>query len=71
MHSTQKFKLIAVLALALTGMAIVVGSAGAHRGHGDRQARLDGDRDSASNRCETQAGLDKTRTDTDSDCATT
>ena len=46
-------------------MAIVVGSASAHRGHGDRQARLDGDRDSASNRCETQAGLDSTKTDTD------
>jgi hypothetical protein len=65
MKSTKKFQLIAVLALALAGMAIVVGSASAHRGHGDRQARIDSDRDSASNRCETQAGLDSTQTDTD------
>ncbi|MBJ7354455.1 MAG: hypothetical protein JHC98_06480 [Thermoleophilaceae bacterium] len=65
MHSIQKFKLVAVLALALAGMAIVVGSAAAHRGHGDRQARIDSDRDGASNRCETQAGLDGTLTDTD------
>lgn len=65
MNSTKKFQLIAVLALALAGMAIVVGSASAHRGHGDRQARIDSDRDSASNRCETQAGLDSTKTDTD------
>lgn len=66
MQSIQKFKLIAVLALALAGMAIVVGSASAHRGHhGDRQARIDSDRDGASNRCETQAGLDSTKTDTD------
>lgn len=65
MKSTKKFQLIAVLALALAGMAIVVGSASAHRGHGDRQARIDSDRDSASNRCETQAGLDSTKTDTD------
>jgi heat shock protein beta len=65
MKTTKKFQLIAVLALALAGMAIVVGSASAHRGHGDRQARIDSDRDSASNRCETQAGLDSTKTDTD------
>jgi len=65
MKSTKKFQLIAVLALALAGMAIVVGSASAHRGHGDRQARIDSDRDSASNRCETQAGLDSAKTDTD------
>lgn len=65
MKSTKKFQLIAVLALALAGMAVVVGSASAHRGHGDRQARIDSDRDSASNRCETQAGLDSSKTDTD------
>jgi hypothetical protein len=65
MYSPTKFKLIAVLALALAGMAIVVGSASAHRGHGDRQARIDSDHDGASNRCETQASLDSTKTDTD------
>lgn len=65
MQSIQKFKFVAVLALALAGMAIVVGSAAAHRGHGDRQARIDSDRDGASNRCEIQASLDSTKTDTD------
>jgi hypothetical protein len=65
MHSIRKFKFVAVLALALAGMALVVGSAAAHRGHGDRQARVDSDRDGASNRCETQAGLNSTTTDTD------
>ena len=65
MHSHKKFTLIAVLAFALAGMAIGVGTASAHRGHGDRQARIDSDRDGASNRCETQASLDSTKTDTD------
>jgi hypothetical protein len=64
MHSTNKFKLIAVLALALAGMAIAAAGATAH-GHGDRAARLDSDKDSASNRCEVQASLDSTKTDTD------
>ncbi|MBJ7458351.1 MAG: hypothetical protein JHD02_04105 [Thermoleophilaceae bacterium] len=67
MHPPQKLRLVAVFALALAGMAIVVGSASAHRGHGDRQARLDGDRDSASNRCEIQAGLNQSNSDSDAD----
>jgi hypothetical protein len=65
MHSTNKFKLIVVLAFALAGMAIVVSQAAAH-GHGPRAARIDSDHDSASNLCETQASLDSTLTDTDS-----
>jgi hypothetical protein len=69
MHSNNKFRLIAILALALAGMALVASQAVAHggRGHhrGDRQARLDGDRDGASNRCEIQAGLDLSNTDSD------
>jgi hypothetical protein len=62
MHSTNKFRLIAVLALAIAGMAIVASQAVAH---GSRAARLDSDHDSASNRCETQAALDSTKTDSD------
>lgn len=67
MHSNKNFRLIAVLALALAGMALAASQATAHGGHrGDRQARLDGDKDGASNRCEIQASLDQTSTDTDS-----
>lgn len=66
MHSKKNFRLIAILALALAGMAIVASQAVAHGNHrGDRQARLDGDKDGASNRCEIQASLDLTKTDTD------
>jgi hypothetical protein len=62
--TSSKFKLTALLALALAGMAIASASAFAH-GHGSRAARLDSDRDAASNLCEQQAGLDSTNTDTD------
>lgn len=66
MHSSKNFRLIAVLALALAGMALVASQAVAHGNHrGDRQARLDGDKDGASNRCEIQAGLDRANTDSD------
>lgn len=66
MQQTRHFRLIAVLALALAGMALVASQAMAHGHHRDRQARLDSDHDGASNRCEIQAGLDSTSTDTDS-----
>lgn len=66
MHSNKNFRLIAVLALALAGMAVVASQAVAHDNHrGDRQARLDGDKDGASNRCEIQASLDPAKADTD------
>ncbi|MFT4048868.1 MAG: hypothetical protein QM648_03425 [Solirubrobacterales bacterium] len=66
MHPTKHFRLIAVLALALAGMALVASQAVAGGHHRDRQARLDSDHDGASNRCEIQASLDRTSTDSDS-----
>lgn len=63
MRSTIQFRLLAVLVLALAGTALAVTQAGAHGG--GKGARIDTDRDGASNRCEAQAGTDKTVADTD------
>ncbi len=64
MNNLSKTRFFALLALALVALAAVAVQAGAH-GRGDRSARIDSDRDSASNRCERQAGLDSANTDTD------
>lgn len=64
MINLRKSRFLALLALALVALATVAVQAGAH-GRGDRSARLDSDRDSASNRCEQQADLDSANTDTD------
>ncbi len=64
MNNLSKPRFLALLALALVALASMAVQAGAH-GRGDRSARIDSDRDSASNRCERQAGLDSANTDTD------
>jgi hypothetical protein len=58
-----KFKLLAVLALALAGMAIGVAQVSAHGSHHARFA--DADADGASNRCEVKAGTDPAVADSD------
>ncbi len=64
MRHKIKFQLLAILALALAGMAIGLSQASAHGGgHGGRI--VDSDGDGASDKCEARAGTSSSDTDSD------
>lgn len=65
MKATKKHLITALIAGVVAALCLVAATTAGARG--DRAARIDSDRDGASNRCEKQAGLDKSVKDTDDD----